>query len=1163
MRRLVLLSLLLLGPAVARSQGVEADTDGGGTSDVQEVRDGTDPADPRDDFDADPDADGLSTRDERRIGTNPIDPDTDVDGLSDGLEANNATSPLRADTDADGLLDGDEDADRDGMRDPGETDPTRRDTDGGGTPDGRERTDGTDPLAARDDLDADPDGDGFTSRVERMHGLDPFDADSDDDGVPDGDDPGALLDGDGDGLVGALDPDGDDDGLPDGLELGVSQPGPDTDRGAGRFRADADPFTRTDPTRADTDGGGTHDGAEDVDANGAVDLGETDPRDGSDDGRPTDTDGDGLTDLVEMALGLDPRDADSDDDGLSDGAEPNYNVDHDLDGRVNALDPDSDQDGLPDGLESGITRAGPGTDAAAGHFFPDADPATRTSPLLSDTDHGGLSDGVEDRDRNGRLDPGELDPTDPTDDLAPDLDGDGLPDAVEEWAGTRRDDRDSDDDGLEDGADGIGDADGDGVVDALDIDADDDGLGDGTEAGVGSAPRDTDPARGAFVPDRDPATRTDHRNPDTDGDGARDGDEDANRNGRVDHGETDPNRAEAEPDAAPPPDAAVDAAQEADAAPPPDAALDAAPIDGDATPDVGAAPRIHARGGAGCAATPGSGAPLLLLILLALAWRRRRAPVVALFAALLPIRANAFDVNRFRTAIGAGGLLATESAQVAAPPGPRFGLTLHYARAPFVAEDETETRLGEPVQALSMAELTAAFAPLERLELGVGLPIVFTLDGEAVQGLSDETRLRGVGLGDARLFVKGALLPRPERGVGVAFAMAATAPFGDEDRWLGDAGPTFEPMILVEGARRPFRLLANLGYRIRPEERIADVELDDEIAARVGFDYLTPFGMHVLAEIDGATRAEAPLGDAGATRFEFLGGLRWGGLQCFGFTAGAGAGIGSGIGAPTWRAIGGLIYECEAGATPVVVEAPERVAKAVDADGDGIVEGDACPDVAEDRDGREDDDGCPEADPPVDTDGDGLADRADRCPGEAEDRDGFADADGCPDPDNDADGFADAVDKCPDQAETPGDAGPEDGCPDPKIRRLRSGAAAVEGRMVRLDEKVRFDADSARMMPSARALLADVARLMIDHPELGIVRIEAHTDSRGDDERNLRLSWQQAEAVRDYLVDLGVPSARLEVRGMGESAPIESNASDAGREANRRVELHVVGPAGG
>lgn len=83
-----------------------------------------------------------------------------------------------------------------------------------------------------------------------------------------------------------------------------------------------------------------------------------------------------------------------------------------------------------------------------------------------------------------------------------------------------------------------------------------------------------------------------------------------------------------------------------------------------------------------------------------------------------------------------------------------------------------------------------------------------------------------------------------------------------------------------------------------------------------------------------------------------------------------------------------------------------------DNDGDGVLNRhDACPQAAEDLDGFEDTDGCPD----LDNDRDGIPDRADSCPSHPEDLDGFQDGDGCPDPDNDSDGMADVEDPCPNE----------------------------------------------------------------------------------------------------------------------------------------------------
>ncbi len=115
---------------------------------------------------------------------------------------------------------------------------------------------------------------------------------------------------------------------------------------------------------------------------------------------------------------------------------------------------------------------------------------------------------------------------------------------------------------------------------------------------------------------------------------------------------------------------------------------------------------------------------------------------------------------------------------------------------------------------------------------------------------------------------------------------------------------------------------------------------------------------------------------------------------------------------------------------PIGLVTPEVLKKLFkDSDEDAIADDeDKCPDITEDFDGFDDEDGCPD----YDNDEDGIYDTKDKCPDNAEDFDGFLDRDGCPDPDNDEDKVPDTVDKCPNRAETMNGYKDEDGCPDEK-----------------------------------------------------------------------------------------------------------------------------------
>jgi outer membrane protein OmpA-like peptidoglycan-associated protein len=96
-----------------------------------------------------------------------------------------------------------------------------------------------------------------------------------------------------------------------------------------------------------------------------------------------------------------------------------------------------------------------------------------------------------------------------------------------------------------------------------------------------------------------------------------------------------------------------------------------------------------------------------------------------------------------------------------------------------------------------------------------------------------------------------------------------------------------------------------------------------------------------------------------------------------------------------------------------------------------------------------------------------------------------------------------------------------------------------------------------RLTPTTRALLADVAALLAVHPEVGRLRIEGHADSSSDEAMSQRASLEWATQAAALLNELGVEPHRLQPVGVGDTQPIESNRTDEGRAANRRLELHI------
>ncbi|MGE5154608.1 MAG: OmpA family protein [Bdellovibrio bacteriovorus] len=110
------------------------------------------------------------------------------------------------------------------------------------------------------------------------------------------------------------------------------------------------------------------------------------------------------------------------------------------------------------------------------------------------------------------------------------------------------------------------------------------------------------------------------------------------------------------------------------------------------------------------------------------------------------------------------------------------------------------------------------------------------------------------------------------------------------------------------------------------------------------------------------------------------------------------------------------------------------------------------------------------------------------------------------------------------------------------------------------EEDLRFQSGMAVLPRGELPSLDRIAELLTQHPGLSAL-IEGHTDSAGPDEINLELSKARAEAVRQALIERGVPAERLTAEGAGESRPIAENSTAAGRRQNRRVEVYVIEPS--
>lgn len=216
----------------------------------------------------------------------------------------------------------------------------------------------------------------------------------------------------------------------------------------------------------------------------------------------------------------------------------------------------------------------------------------------------------------------------------------------------------------------------------------------------------------------------------------------------------------------------------------------------------------------------------------------------------------------------------------------------------------------------------------------------------------------------------------------------------------------------------------------------------------------------------------------------------------------------------------------------------------VDSDGDGVCDGvDQCADTP--KGATVDAKGCPS-----DADGDGVLDGLDKCADTP--KGATVDPSGCP-MDSDHDGVFDGLDKCPD---TPANAKvDQEGCP---VELIERETELLDTGMIRLQD-INFETGKADLLPDALPTLDVVGQVLTKWPELRI-EIGGHTDSRGSNATNQRLSEARATSVLTYLTGKypDLKPEQFTVKGYGESKPIAPNTDQLGMAKNRRVEFVVL-----
>lgn len=562
-------------------------------------------------------------------------------------------------------------------------------------------------------------------------------------------------------------------------------------------------------------------------------------------------------------------------------------------------------------------------------------------------------------------------------------------------------------------------------------------------------------------------------------------------------------------------------------------------------------------------------------------------------------------LNRFEPSFVGDRMFGVQSPFVAGDTEFHIGVLGDYSHDPLVLRTEVDDeQIGGIVSRQLFLHFNATLALFDRLAFNVNVPFAAYQKGgdPEAAGLSYESP-DAAQLGDlrfgARIRLLGGYFDPFQLAVGGMFWL----PTSPEGSYVGEKNVRGMPQLILGGlAANTVVWSLNVGSEFRPATEVLETEQGPMLRYGAGLGVLIGSAkrLQVSAEYSGGFVYDQA--DEHTLNGELLGGVRYRIVEDVELGAGAGPGLSSGIGTPDFRGVFMLAYTPMQ--KPPLSMPPDRdvdgVLDSVDAcpdepgphrtdpatngcpirdrDGDGVLdEVDACPD---ERGFPHEDpakNGCPK---PADRDGDGVPDDIDACPDTKGVASDDAEKNGCP-PDRDGDGISDDDDACPDVKGVASDVPENNGCPpdtdgdgfrddqdacpfekgpdnaDPSKRGCPT-MVRVTDKEIEIMQQVLFDTARATIKPESFPLLDEVAGVLKDHPEIVQVRVEGHTDSRGARAFNMRLSQDRANSVMKALVERGIEAGRLTAQGYGPTVPIGDNATEEGRQQNRRVQFTIL-----
>lgn len=502
-----------------------------------------------------------------------------------------------------------------------------------------------------------------------------------------------------------------------------------------------------------------------------------------------------------------------------------------------------------------------------------------------------------------------------------------------------------------------------------------------------------------------------------------------------------------------------------------------------------------------------------------------KASVLGCLVALLALPAFAQEevsAQHFQPAIGPGNFLAVDGARVSDETPFSLGVMLNYSRSPFRLTCEpplcSEQENLDVVRHMYTTDILGSMVVLPRLQLGLRLPVSHVL-GEGIGG----NELVAAAFGDPTVEAKLRAVGDVDSPVVLGLAAHGSAPLGHamaEGSFIGNSSFTGGLRAIADLRFGRWAFGANVGGVFREAATLGGEELGS--ALRYGGAIAYQLGRRV--RVVGESVVHQYLGDAASNVIEADAALQFRpSVQPVTITLGGGAGFSEDFGSPVARAILGVRFDTEIiartfGRAPTEPEPAVRTVSTRPAE-------------------------TPKAEPEP------APQQAAPAPAKTE-----------PVVEKTQEATAEAT-----RAPAPALAPAPTPAPTPAVARSTPAPTPVAARRSNDDlqlivsTRVYFEFNSFELRPDAFPKLDELARAILDNPDLGVVEVAGHADSVGTDEANAYVSQRRAEVVANYLVGKGVPRNRLVTRGYGANRPEADNETPSGRAKNRRIQLRTMG----